>query len=300
MTNTFLNSSSQESGLPNPSLINQSQFEESTRANLGHGNSIYDQHPISSTSFPTFLDYQDFSYLPTNPHFSTGVHHVPLDSQFSQDLNFGLWDLDLDSVELSYLDFDDVQIEQANPPSSMAAPESGRKEVSKRYAAFERSPWLWTPTEKDQALNDQQNLNVDEDTIPAVLTPASSPPMPRSEEFASCCIGYRQRDQMLSMVLTVHKFLRQAPRFPSLSLLNSIIQVYFDQERLLMDGLIHTGTFSPSKTLPQLLLAIVSGGATLISTPAIWKMGLALQEVVRHAVADYVCHPCLQLVEPTC
>ena len=159
------------------------------------------------------------------------------------------------------------------------------RNVSRRYAAFERSPWLWTPTQTDQALNDQHHLNLDEDTIPAVLTPES--PIVKLDDFASCYINHRQRDQMLALLLTLRKPPKSTPRFPSSNLLNSIIRVYFAQESLRFDSLIHIGTFSPAKVLPQLTLAIIAAGSTLICVPAIWKMGYALQEVVRHSVADY-------------
>ena len=134
---------------------------------------------------------------------------------------------------------------------------------------------------------DQQDLNLDEDNIPAVLTPAS--PAASIDEFTSCCIHHKERDKMLSLLFAIPAApTSKSPYLPSLNLLNSIIQVYFVQESFKVDQLIHVGTFDPSKTLPQLLTAIVAAGSSFISTPAIWKMGLALQEVVRHSCANYV------------
>jgi hypothetical protein len=109
---------------------------------------------------------------------------------------------------------------------------------------------------EDRALNDQQDLGLNEENIPSVLTPAS--PEYSVDEFASFYISDKQRDHMLSLVFTLRKAPTQSPYFPSLSLLNNIIQVYFAQESFSVDQLIHTATFSPSDALPQLLLAIVS------------------------------------------
>jgi hypothetical protein len=241
---------------------------------------------VSSNQLSSFLDYQDFSCLETEPGLSPGFGLVPREPYFSQDLDFGLWDINLDFLEFAS---PSIENDSTEGPSSHRQPNQSapsRKAASKRHAAFERSPWLWTPTQKDKALNDQQDLGLNEENIPSVLTPTS--PDSSVDEFASFCINEKQRDHMISLLFTLRKVPTQSPYFPSLSLLNNIIQVYFAQESFRVDQLIHTATFSPLNALPQLLLAIVSAGSALISIPAVWKMGLALQEVVRHTVAEYV------------
>jgi hypothetical protein len=52
--------------------------------------------------------------------------------------------------------------------------------------------------------------------------------------------------------------------------------------------LIHKASFDPATTIPELLSAIISSGATYISVPAIWQFGLALDEVARLAIAGRV------------
>jgi hypothetical protein len=241
---------------------------------------------VSSNHLSSFLDYQDFSCLGTEPLLSPGFGLVPRESYFSQDLDFGLWDVNLDFLEFASPSIENDSTEEpiSHLQPSQSAP--SRKAASKRHAAFERSPWVWTPTQKDKALNDQQDLGLNEENIPSVLTPAS--PDSSVDEFASFCINEKQRDHMISLLFTLRKVPTQSPYFPSLSLLNNIIQVYFAQESFRVDQLIHTATFSPLNALPQLLLAVVSAGSALISIPTVWKMGLALQEVVRHTVAEYV------------
>lgn len=166
---------------------------------------------------------------------------------------------------------------------------SPAKTVAKRYAAFERSPWLWKPTQEDRGLNDQIDLNLNEDSIPSVLTPES----PAAVSTIAPSIGQGQRDKMLSLLLTLRQAPNQILHFPSLSLLNSIIEVFFVQESFRVDSLIHTGTFDIAKALPHLLVAIVSAGSMSISYSSIWKMGLALQEVVRNTLGNFVRSPVL-------
>jgi hypothetical protein len=230
-----------------------------------------------------YTDYDDLSFL--DSQLGHGFGFTPRDSYFSQDIDFGMWDIDLDSVELAYPSLDSTNVRKSESQPRPIISSSTPKDASKRYAAFERSPWLWKPTQKDQALNDQQNLDLDEDAIPSVLTPES----PDTAGTIAPSIHQKQRDQMLSLLLTLRQSHNHVPHFPSLSLLNSIIQVFFVQESFRVDSFIHAGSFDSTKALPHLLISIVSAGSILISYPSIWKMGLSLQEVVRHTTAAYVC-----------
>ncbi|PMD39393.1 hypothetical protein L207DRAFT_634003 [Hyaloscypha variabilis F] len=249
--------------------------------NSTYYNEIQDSSALN-TAFPT---YEDIT-IRNDGHFDQDFGLVPRSSYFSQDLDFGMWDFDLDTIELAGINDSNTSLSGTDQNHSPKPSSRMPKDASRRYAAFERSPWLWTPTKNDQTMIDQQDLNLDEDNIPAVLTPAS--PAASIDEFTSCCIHHKERDKMLSLLFAIPAApTSKSPYLPSLNLLNSIIQVYFVQESFKVDQLIHVGTFDPSKTLPQLLTAIVAAGSSFISTPAIWKMGLALQEVVRHSCANY-------------
>jgi hypothetical protein len=103
---------------------------------------------VPSNQLSSFLDYQDFSSLGTGQQFSPGFGLVPRESYFSQDLDFGLWDINLDFLEFASPsienDSTERQVSQRQPDQTIPS----RKAASKRHAAFERSPWLWTPTQK--------------------------------------------------------------------------------------------------------------------------------------------------------
>ncbi|TVY13643.1 Regulatory protein ADR1 [Lachnellula arida] len=227
---------------------------------------------------------QDFSFLSTDLGINNGPGFMVPDPYFSQDLDFSMWDIDLDSVELDYENMNHSLVSPGTPRPQKDESSNKPRDMAKRYAAFERSPWLWTPTPKDQALNDQNDLNLDEERIPSILSPPS--PAANFDDFASCCINSKIRDQMLGLLFSLPRPPKKVVSFPSLSLLNTIIQIYFVQESYKIDCVIHPASVVPTRTIPQLYLAIIAQGSTLISTPSVWKMGLALQEVARNTVVE--------------
>jgi hypothetical protein len=256
----------------NSDYYNESQVTANTR--IGQYDEIYNN---------------EFSFLDQYPNFNGSLGYPQWQSYFSQDIDFGIADIDIESIDLLSENIEDVQSTDKALDPNDSNKRGANKDISKRYAAFERSPWLWKPTNNDQMLNDQQDISLDEESIPAAFTPVS--PGASMSNFAFCSIDSRMRDKMLSLLFSLPKVDSRNHSFPSLPLLNTIIQVYFAQESYKADNFIHSATFSSSKSLPHLIMAIVSGGSTFISTPAIWKMGLALQEVVRHTVGDFVRSP---------
>ncbi|KAF4980354.1 hypothetical protein FZEAL_3615 [Fusarium zealandicum] len=92
------------------------------------------------------------------------------------------------------------------------------------------------------------------------------------------------RDRLFAMVLARNPNTHRVPTFPSAELLSHLHETYFVQEDHRRDSFIHKTSFDPSITSPELLAAIVSSGATHISTPAVWQFGLALDEVPKNAI----------------
>jgi hypothetical protein len=239
--------------------------------------------PEPEASYFTPQPYNNFSLLPGDPIY--GFPLVSGNYPQLEDPNFSFWDIDFDTVELAY------QAHTDNTPteSTEEAHDSGRTRASKaakRHAAFERSPWLFKPTSHDHVLNDQANLNLDEENISTALSPSNDHADLAS--FSKCCIDSRIRDQLLSIVLSMRRGLSKIPSFPSLELLNSIIRVFFVQESYRHNPLLHFGSFNPNEIIPELFMSIVSAGSTYISIPAVWKMGIALQDIGRHAIAEFV------------
>lgn len=157
-----------------------------------------------------------------------------------------------------------------------------RRDVARGHAAFARSPWLWTPASTDHILRDRDNLAVDEENISLNLSPSGS----RPHEHLS--ITSSLRDKMFHLVSTANKYASGIPSFPSLDLLNCTIEAFFCQQSNQDDNWIHTPTIYLKDVQPELLIAIVAVGSTAISLPAVWRMGLALQDVVRFSVSELV------------
>ena len=164
-----------------------------------------------------------------------------------------------------------------------------RRDVSRGYAAFARSPWLWTPAQEDHILSGQNNLALDEDSMTTDLSPSSRAQTNDFTSYGSLCIDAGLRDKMFYLVATMNsKYTKIIPKFPSLELLNHIIGAYFVQQSYQFDVWIHLPTIVLGDVHPEFLLALIVAGSSMIAVPAIWKLGLVLQDVVRFTVGELV------------
>lgn len=78
---------------------------------------------------------------------------------------------------------------------------------------------------------------------------------------------------------------RSMPSFPSLQLLEELVDIFLLEDTYAIGSHIHIPTFDSKKTRTELLLAMVARGAAFVSFAPIWKMGFVLQDVVRYAIA---------------
>jgi hypothetical protein len=76
------------------------------------------------------------------------------------------WDVFPASLMHHYTDEAAIVQAEGDPPRPT-------RDVRAGYAAFTRSPWIWTPAQKDHALRDGENLTLDEGSITSALTPKS-------------------------------------------------------------------------------------------------------------------------------
>lgn len=153
------------------------------------------------------------------------------------------------------------------------------------YEAFKRSPWLWTPANQDHAYAEGKQLALDE----AQVLQSSTVPYTRQPSFQAPSISQAAaRDEMLSMVLQFSTSNFKIRCFPSLSLLNSLMQAFFVRQNDSPDSFIHVGTFSPDTDRSEHLAGVVAAGSALFAVANVWKMGLALQEIVRLSVCNSV------------
>ncbi|KAK0656444.1 hypothetical protein B0T16DRAFT_452009 [Cercophora newfieldiana] len=163
--------------------------------------------------------------------------------------------------------------------SSRTAPR-GLEDTAKRHAAFKQSPWLWEPeNSKNYVQRDLEGLHVDEDQT----LPRSSAAAQHLTVWASHLkMTAATRDRLFAIVLAEVKNHARVPSFPSLELLDYLLQANFMHDEYHMcDSWIHAASFDPQDALPELLACIISHGASFIAVPAIWQFGLAVQEIIR-------------------
>lgn len=195
---------------------------------------------------------------------------------FLQDMDFpDTWDLNFDSYTIPKIDIQHTSPQSTGTSTSRHLP----RDPTRGYAAFKRSPWLWEPKSKDSIGREQDGLMFNEKTV------AQSPAYERmlASSRSRLTMDAAIRDRLFAAVLFVSKSSSwaktkhpsQIPSFPSLELLNHLLQTHFVQDDYQADSWIHSASFDPSKTMDELLLAVIASGACFIAVPAIWQFGLS-------------------------
>ncbi|KAI0021396.1 hypothetical protein F4780DRAFT_770267 [Xylariomycetidae sp. FL0641] len=237
---------------------------------------LAESHPVVDAPFlgdslvqpPAMMDA-----LPNEMVYFSPTHN------FFQDVDFTSWDLNFDGFTIPQLEVNGPSPQSSTTSTTKAARVA--RDPSRGHSAFKRSPWLWEPKSKDYVARDKEGLALNEDKI--VQSPAyekilaSFPQRLKMEPTI--------RDRLFALVLAQNKDPLKVPSFPSLDLLNYLLQIHFVQDEYQADSWIHAASFNPSRALPELLAAVVASGATFIAVPSIWQFGLALQEVVRQGMS---------------
>lgn len=229
-----------------------------------------------------------------DPVLDDTAYFNPMPS-FLPDIDFSIsWDTDLDAFSIPQFG---LQEPSPNPSSTTNTSTATRKPSPRKattrdpfhgHCAFKRSPWLWEPEKGDYVQQQKEALRIDEQSI------SQTPAFWKLSPSCRLEMSTHQRDQIFSIVLAQNKDFSRVPSFPSLDLLNYLLQAHFVQDEHQFDSWIHVASFDPEDTIPELLASLISSGAGYISVPAIWQFGLAVHEVVRLGIKDLVSHqlPC--------
>ncbi|KAF9762377.1 hypothetical protein IL306_003434 [Fusarium sp. DS 682] len=165
--------------------------------------------------------------------------------------DFGFsWDVDFGSFEIPGFDATGRNIQSGN--GAKRSSRQGHKETVPEDALLQRSVWVHEPETNGHAGSSVSRSN----TVSPYL-----------------------RDSLFAMVLANNPTPHRVPTFPSAELLSYMVETYFQSEDFKSEAFIHKSSFDPSATSQELLSAVVSGGGSYISTPAIWQFGLALDEL---------------------
>jgi hypothetical protein len=232
----------------------------------------------TSTFDPTLPDY--FRNMPPFEAFLSG-HATP---RGIMDLNFDI-DVGLTDLDLGLLDQYNFEVPfSARTPSSDAhgiegqPPEADSMPV--RTEAFKQSIWRYLPRrDKDFSAAEQSNLafpDSDKDTHQRSHIPQRRAVAERLSRVS--------RDRLMALVLgtcSSENVKRIASAFPSVELLDGLIQYFLTSPALDVQSWFHLPTLSLSNLSPELLACIASAGAAWTPNISLRKLGFALHEAAR-------------------
>ncbi|KAM0307452.1 hypothetical protein ACHAPM_000170 [Fusarium culmorum] len=203
------------------------------------------EHAIDTT-----LEYNGTSFI-SAPSYEDGPEES-LCFAVSQKLfpDFGVsWDVDFGSLKVLRSDTNKRSPESGNGGKRFR---QSRKEATSEDMPLRHSAWVLDSKTKSQA----GSLALRSDVVSSHL-----------------------RDSLFAMVLANNPTPHRVPSFPSAELLNYMIETHIAVEDPKSESFIHKSSLDPVTTSLDLISAVVSNGATSVSSPAIWHFGLALHEL---------------------
>ncbi|KAH9868348.1 hypothetical protein J1614_007420 [Plenodomus biglobosus] len=263
-----------------PTNIQQTYTEDPTNALTFFDQSIPDFNQTPSHN-PFLPDY--FRNLPTFETFYSG-QAIP---RGIMDLSFDL-DTGFTEVDLGLLDQYNLQVPFAagTPSTASLGPEVllEKDSVPAQTEAFKKSIWRYLPqSSKDFGGAEQTDLAFADDRDGN-----------RHSQITQCRLIVEKldrvsRDRLMALVLgtcSPENVRRIASAFPSIELLDGLIQYFFTSPAMDAQSWLHLPTFSPSKISPELLACIVSAGAATTPDIPLRKLGFALNEASRISVSE--------------
>lgn len=213
---------------------------------------------------------------------------------------------DLDDMDLQFLDTYNITVPfelgdnmaslpHTEPPSRNST-DPGQP-AAMCAEAFRDSHWHFRPNAKDYAGAEDHNLS---------LPPTSEYPSPESrlsvDARVTCAkLGVSTRDSILTMVVkscNPVNLPKAVLSFPSVELLDTLLQFYLTSPVSQAASFLHAATFDPNEKRPELLAAMAACGAVLTSDPALTKLGYAISECARLAIATLVSSTCAAALNP--
>ena len=227
---------------------------------------------------------------------AAGLAEEPLGVQASQThtqrdfLDFGTSWLDLVELDALLADHDaELGLKPNNHVSFQPLPPSGSKtplfgqSFAQRNAAFSRSIWRWTPTRKDHG--GPQHLNL---SLPLADMDSPETRLVADNMLPSQRVDQTKRDQILALVLSTcdkSKYSDVVSSFPNADLLNGLMHHYLNTQFSQIDSWLHLPTFGVEDQELELLTTIIAAGGVISTVSALRKLGFALHESARDAIA---------------
>lgn len=160
--------------------------------------------------------------------------------------------------------------------------------------SLRNSHWHFRPGTKDFAGAEQHHLSLPQDSD--FDSPESRIPVPVSPGDSILHINSMSvltRDRILTMVVknaNPSHVPEAGFNFPSTQLLDTLVRLYLHSTISRAASFIHIPTFVTNDQRPELLAAMVACGAVLTANTALTKLGFAIAEIARMAIARLVLH----------
>jgi hypothetical protein len=281
----------------------------------------FDQHAPNPINPPLLTGHTDA--VEELPGFLRGVLPAPPESTYPIGMPgymSGTWtprgllgfgfesNLELNDVDFSFLDNYNAHIpfDLETPRSDVVSSTvlSGDQASASRSEAFRTSVWRFIPKPQDHAAAEQQNLSLP-DVAQGHDSPESRIRLDRrttTEKLDQSC-----RDKIIAIVLSTCKpamMFRSVSAFPSVELLDIVLQFYLTSPLSGADSWLHIPTFcSTTKDRTEVLLVAIAAGAVLTPDNSLRKLGFALQEAIRAYLGSKVCSHILSralVLSPRC
>ncbi|CAA9965743.1 C6 transcription factor RegA [Pyrenophora teres f. maculata] len=268
--------------------LNDMQPPPSTNGGLAPMDQTYGDPTNSMSFFDSSMPQYDAT-PGQNPFLPDYFRNMPpYDAFFSgqatprgiMDLSFDI-DVGLTECDLGLLDQYNFQVPFAadTPSTDTYGADQHPSETDTapvRAEAFKQSIWRYLPQRSRNPNAEQVNLaftDTERDRRSHITRRIVAEKLPRVS-----------RDRLMALVLgtcSTENIKKIASAFPSIELLDGLIQYFLSSPSLEAQLWFHLPTFSPSNLNPELLASIVSAGAASIPDISLRKLGYALHEASR-------------------
>ncbi|KAM0562301.1 hypothetical protein ACHAPJ_001988 [Fusarium lateritium] len=206
---------------------------------------------------------------------------------------------ELDDVDLRFLDAYNTSIPfeissiQPTPRGAQTPRVASHTDPGEPAAmcteAFQNSHWKFRPDAKDHAGAEEHNLSLPS-AGSAYPSPESGVALDMNTRITCAKLEGPARDRILMMVVNSCRsdhLSKAVASFPSAELLDTLLQYYLTSPVTHAASFVHAASFNPNEKRPELVAAMAACGAVLTSDPALSKLGYAIQECLRIAVAKH-------------
>lgn len=167
----------------------------------------------------------------------------------------------------------------------------GNEQTTSGFGTFEDVYWRFRPNVHDHHSAEEHNLS-----LPSVEAHNPSPEsnITLRRRVTSTRLSAAARDRIIAMIIqscSPSNLPRAMASFPSVELLDTLLQFYLTSPTARAVSFLHVPTFDPNKKKPELVAAMAACGAILTSDPTFVKLGYAIQECVRKSTAALVSTP---------